>query len=39
MSSEEMKKHLAENKKDYFKILGELDLLKKGAKELKNKTN
>lgn len=27
-----------ENKKDYFKIINELDLMKKGARELKNKT-
>jgi hypothetical protein len=33
-----MMKHLEENKKDYLKIVNDLDLLKKGARDLKNKT-
>lgn len=37
MSAQEMMKHLEENKKDYLKIVNDLDLLKKGARDIKNK--
>ena len=39
MSAQEMMKHLEENKKDYLKIVNDLDLLKKGARDIKNKTS
>jgi hypothetical protein len=32
MSAEERIRHLEENKKDYLKIVNELDLLKKGSR-------